>query len=136
VLDGEAVVLGVDGISDFNALHSRKHDEEVQFYAFNILAEGGEDLRKLPLSMRKTNLERLLARRPEVFSSILSSAASWVLIYSGPHAIWVLWAWCRNVEIGPMKPAAADIGSRSRTGPTPLLIASKRAFALDSRALA
>lgn len=33
VVEGEAVVLGVDGISDFNALHSRKHDEEVQFYA-------------------------------------------------------------------------------------------------------
>jgi ATP-dependent DNA ligase len=24
VLDGEAVVLGVDGVSDFNALHSRR----------------------------------------------------------------------------------------------------------------
>ena len=30
IIDGEAVVLGVDGISDFNALHSRKHDHEVQ----------------------------------------------------------------------------------------------------------
>lgn len=49
VLDGEAVVLGVDGISDFNALHSRKHDEEVQFCAFDILAEGGDDLRRFPL---------------------------------------------------------------------------------------
>jgi bifunctional non-homologous end joining protein LigD len=65
VLDGEAVVLGIARISDFNALHSRKHDEEVQFCAFDILAEGGEDLRTLPLSVRKTNLERLLARRPE-----------------------------------------------------------------------
>jgi ATP-dependent DNA ligase len=65
VLDGEAVVLGVDGISDFNALHSRKRDHEVQFCAFDILAEGGDDLRRLSLSMRKTNLERLLARRPE-----------------------------------------------------------------------
>lgn len=65
VLDGEAVVLGVDGISDFNALHSRKHDDEVQFCAFDILVEGGDDLRQLPLLMRKTNLERLLARRPE-----------------------------------------------------------------------
>ncbi|MCA1503814.1 RNA ligase family protein [Bradyrhizobium sp. NBAIM02] len=65
VLDGEAVVLGVDGISDFNALHSRKHDHEVQFCAFDILAEAGDDLRKLPLHLRKTNLERLLARRPE-----------------------------------------------------------------------
>jgi bifunctional non-homologous end joining protein LigD len=37
VIDGEAVLLGVDG----------------------------DDLRKLPLSLRKTNLARLLARRPD-----------------------------------------------------------------------
>jgi ATP-dependent DNA ligase len=30
VIDGEAVVLGVDGVADFNALHSRRHDDEVQ----------------------------------------------------------------------------------------------------------
>ncbi len=35
-------------------LHSRKHDDEVQFYAFDMLVSDGEDLRKLPLSMRKT----------------------------------------------------------------------------------
>jgi ATP-dependent DNA ligase len=55
----------VDGVSDFNALHSRKHDHEVQLYAFDILALDGDDLRGLPLSMRKTNLARLLARRPD-----------------------------------------------------------------------
>jgi len=55
VLDGEAVVLGVDGVSDFNALHSRKHDDEVQFCAFDIMVDDGEDVRKLPLSMRKMN---------------------------------------------------------------------------------
>jgi bifunctional non-homologous end joining protein LigD len=65
VIDGEAVVLGVDGISDFNALHSRKHDQEVQLYAFDILAMGGDDLRSLPLLLRKANLEQLLARRPD-----------------------------------------------------------------------
>ncbi|MGY3366212.1 bifunctional non-homologous end joining protein LigD [Bradyrhizobium sp. GM2.4] len=65
VIDGEAVVLGVDGVSDFNALHSRKHDAEVQLYAFDVLALGGEDLRPLPLSMRKTNLARLLRGRPD-----------------------------------------------------------------------
>jgi len=65
VIDGEAVVLGVDGVADFNALYSRKHDDEVQLYAFDILAMDGDDLRKLPLSMRKTNLARLLARRPD-----------------------------------------------------------------------
>ena len=38
MIDGEAVILGVDGISDFNGLHSRKRDEEVQLYAFDCLA--------------------------------------------------------------------------------------------------
>ena len=56
VIDGEAVILGVDGISDFDALHSGKHSEEVQLCAFDIFVEGGDDLRKLPLSMRKANL--------------------------------------------------------------------------------
>jgi bifunctional non-homologous end joining protein LigD len=65
VIDGEAVILGVDDVPDFNALHSRKHDHEVQFYAFDIMALDGEDLRALPLSLRKTNLARLLARRPD-----------------------------------------------------------------------
>ena len=37
VLDGEAVLLGVDGRSDLKGLHSRKHDAEVEFYAFDIL---------------------------------------------------------------------------------------------------
>ena len=63
VIDGEAVLLGVDGRSDFNGLHSRRHDAEVEFYAFDILVSDGEDLRKLPLTMRKANLARLLARR-------------------------------------------------------------------------
>ena len=63
VIDGEAVLLGIDGRSDFNGLHSRKYDDEVQFYAFDILVSDGEDLRRLPLSMRKANLSRLLARR-------------------------------------------------------------------------
>jgi bifunctional non-homologous end joining protein LigD len=65
VIDGEAVIPGVDGISDFNALHSGRHNEEVQLCAFDVLALDDDDLRKLPLSMRKANLQRLLARRPD-----------------------------------------------------------------------
>jgi bifunctional non-homologous end joining protein LigD len=65
VLDGEAVVLGVDGVADFNALHSGKQNGEVQFCAFDALAVDGEDVRDLPLSMRKSNLERLQRGRPD-----------------------------------------------------------------------
>jgi bifunctional non-homologous end joining protein LigD len=65
VVDGEAVLLGVDGVSDFDGLNSRRHDDEVQLYTFDIQALDGEDIRKLKLSMRKANLARLLARRPD-----------------------------------------------------------------------
>ncbi|WP_247321129.1 hypothetical protein [Bradyrhizobium sp. 141] len=41
-----------------------KHDHEVQLYAFDVLAMGGDDLRDLPLHLRKMNLQRLFARRP------------------------------------------------------------------------
>ena len=44
---------------------ARKRDDEVQLYAFDILAMGSDDLRSLPLHLRKMNLERLLARRPD-----------------------------------------------------------------------
>ncbi len=67
--------MGVDGVSDFNALHSRKHDHEVQFCAFDTPALDGDDLRKLPLTMRKANLDRLLARDWKPSLSIRSSAA-------------------------------------------------------------
>jgi bifunctional non-homologous end joining protein LigD len=40
-------------------------NEEVQLYAFDMLAGDGDDMRQLPLSMRKANLARLLARRSE-----------------------------------------------------------------------
>ncbi|WP_311966883.1 ATP-dependent DNA ligase [Bradyrhizobium australiense] len=63
VIDGEAVLLGVDARSDFNGLHGRKHNDEVQFYALDVLALDGEDLRPLPLHVRKANLARLLAPR-------------------------------------------------------------------------
>src|SRR3954454_5190738 len=76
VVDGEAVLLGVDGVSDFNGLHSRHHDDEVQLYAFDVLALGGEDLRKLPLSMRKTNLARLRGRPDGMLSHRSSQARS------------------------------------------------------------
>jgi hypothetical protein len=57
--------LGVDGYSDFNALHSNRHNAEVELIAFDVLAMDGDDLCALPLSMRKANLQRLLTRRPD-----------------------------------------------------------------------
>jgi bifunctional non-homologous end joining protein LigD len=65
VIDGEAVILGVDGVSDFNALHSNKHNDQVQLCVFDVMAMDGDDVRDLPLSMRKVHLDRLLRSRPD-----------------------------------------------------------------------
>ena len=63
VLDDEAVLLGVDGIADFNGLYSRKYDDEVQLYVFDILVSASDDLRPLPLHLRKNHLAKMLRRR-------------------------------------------------------------------------
>jgi len=58
-----------DALSRTGEQHPRHppqtNNEEVQLYAFDMLAGDGDDMRQLPLSMRKANLARLLARRTE-----------------------------------------------------------------------
>ena len=49
-------------MSDFDKLHSRKHDDEVKLVAFDLLAVGGKDVRIEPLRARKPLLEMLLAK--------------------------------------------------------------------------
>jgi ATP-dependent DNA ligase len=37
VLDGEGVILRQDGVADFDRLHARRHDGEVQLLGFDLL---------------------------------------------------------------------------------------------------
>ena len=62
VLDGEGVILRSDGVSDFDRLHSRRHDNEVQLLGFDLLELDGTDLRREPLMHRKATLASLLRR--------------------------------------------------------------------------
>ena len=78
VLDGELVVVGANGL-DFGALQQRVHPAESRvrmlseatpawFIAFDLLAEGSDDLRKTPLGERRTRLEKLLKGvKPPIF---------------------------------------------------------------------
>jgi DNA ligase D-like protein (predicted ligase) len=70
VLDGEVVVVAEKGL-DFGALQQRVHPAESRvrmlseatpawFIAFDLLSEGGVDLRSEPLGERRKRLERLL----------------------------------------------------------------------------
>jgi hypothetical protein len=112
VIDGEAVILGVDGISDFDALHSGKHNEEVQLYAFDMLAGDGDDMRSLPLSMRRRTSRGCWHGGPTAFSSRRLNRARSAPTCFAPLAGWVWRAWCRSAEIGPIALAGRRIGSR------------------------
>jgi bifunctional non-homologous end joining protein LigD len=65
IIDGEICVLDVQGISDFDALHSNKNNEEAQLYAFDLVSVDGDDLRDVPLIDRKGRLEKLLRGRAQ-----------------------------------------------------------------------
>jgi bifunctional non-homologous end joining protein LigD len=67
VLDGEVVCLGPDGRSSFYDLLFRR--EWPHFYAFDVLAVDGADLRDRPLLERK---RRLSAVMPKIDSRLLS----------------------------------------------------------------
>ena len=70
VLDGEMIIVTSEGL-DFDALQLRLHPAEsrvrmlsrqtpAEFVAFDLLADGGEDLRQLPLRERRRRLERFM----------------------------------------------------------------------------
>jgi bifunctional non-homologous end joining protein LigD len=62
IIDGEIVVLGADGKSDFSAIQNwqRRKDGQLVFTVFDILWYEGRDLRDLPLTERKAVLEAVL----------------------------------------------------------------------------
>jgi bifunctional non-homologous end joining protein LigD len=63
IIDGEAVVLDAQGVSSFPALQAALSDgdgSQLVFFVFDLLFEGGEDLRRLPLRERKQRLKALL----------------------------------------------------------------------------
>jgi bifunctional non-homologous end joining protein LigD len=62
LIDGELVVTGSNGISCFERLRSRLHDETAFIYAFDILELDGQDLRREPLTARKAVLASVVVQ--------------------------------------------------------------------------
>jgi bifunctional non-homologous end joining protein LigD len=62
IIDGEIVVLGADGKSDFSAIQNwqRKKDGQLVYNVFDLLWYEGHDLTGLPLTERKAILEATL----------------------------------------------------------------------------
>ncbi|RYG06767.1 MAG: ATP-dependent DNA ligase, partial [Caulobacteraceae bacterium] len=68
VVDGELCALAEDHMPDFSALQAAISDGDtgdLVYFAFDLLFEGPEDLRKLPLSHRKARLQAYLDRIPK-----------------------------------------------------------------------
>ena len=65
IIDGEVVALDHNGAPDFAALQaalSEGRSKDLTYFAFDLLYAEGEDLRRLPLTERKTRLQQLLSR--------------------------------------------------------------------------
>jgi bifunctional non-homologous end joining protein LigD len=60
MIDGEAVVLGPDGLSQFEELSRREAARIAILYAFDLIERDGEGLRDPPFLERKAALARLL----------------------------------------------------------------------------
>ena len=60
ILDAEVVWLDPDGVSDFEALHSRANDAKATALAFDLLMLNEEDMRRKPYVERKAALRKLL----------------------------------------------------------------------------
>jgi bifunctional non-homologous end joining protein LigD len=62
-IDGEAVVIGPDGLTNFEALRQHGSGDIAVLYAFDLVALDGNDLPRLPIETRKATLASLL-RKP------------------------------------------------------------------------
>lgn len=67
VIDGQLCLIGADGLPRFywllNEMRTRWPDETAMIYfAFDLLQQDGVDLRPLPLTERRCDLERLCGR--------------------------------------------------------------------------
>jgi hypothetical protein len=67
-IDGEAVVLGPDGLSRFEELRSRKAAHAAILYAFDLIEHDGEDMRNLPFLDRKNARGCCASPRPASYS--------------------------------------------------------------------
>ncbi len=128
-LDGEAVVVGPDGLSQFDVLRRRDAARSAILYAFDLIEHDGEDLRDLPFLDRKAALARLLwdteagivlnehvaGDGPTVFEHACRLGAEGIIskradgtYRSGPCAVWIK---IRNPASIAVQRDAARIGT-------------------------
>ena len=81
IIDGEIVALDHNGAPDFAGLQaalSEGKTDELIFFVFDLMFAGGEDLRALPLSERKSRLQSLLSKSRIMGDALIRYVAHFV----------------------------------------------------------
>jgi bifunctional non-homologous end joining protein LigD len=119
-IDGEAVVVGPDGLTDFEALRRRGAGDVAVFYAFDLIELDGDDLRALPIETRKATLASLL-RKPGALRLSEHIVADGLRVFA--HA-------CR---LGAEGIVSKRLGSSYRSGPCQAWIKCKNPEAVAAQ---
>jgi hypothetical protein len=75
-IDGEAVVLGPDGLSRFEELSRREASDTAILYAFDLIEHDGQDIRSLPFLDRKAAWHGCCATPSLAFCSMYTRGRS------------------------------------------------------------
>lgn len=62
IIDGEAVACDDHGLTSFDRIRYRRHDETVFMYAFDLIELNGDDLRRDPLEVRRATLASVVVK--------------------------------------------------------------------------
>jgi bifunctional non-homologous end joining protein LigD len=136
-IDGEAVVLGPDGLSRFEELSRREAARTAILYAFDLIEHDGEDLRHRPFLDRKAALAQLLGGLkagillnehiaedgPSVFAHACQLGAEGIVskkvdgtYRSGPCRVWIK---VRNPASIAVQRERSEIWNRRASGSAP-----------------
>jgi len=111
-LRGEAVLLDANGISDFNALHSRKRDDEVQLYASTFWPPTATTSAGCRCRYARPIWPASWPGGSTAFTSRRSSRARSGRIYSGTPASSASKGWSPSTVTAPTAAAGSIAGSR------------------------
>ena len=112
-IDGEAVVIGPDGIAQFDELRRRNGAERAMLYGFDLIELNGVDLRCRPFLERKTALADLIGGTKAGIMLNDHITADGDRVFA--HA-------CR---LGAEGIVSKQVGSSYRSGPHPAWIKTK-----------
>jgi bifunctional non-homologous end joining protein LigD len=115
LIDGEAVVVDVNGLSVFNMLRYRRHDDIAMLCAFDLIELDGKSIRRMAIEHRKHALAELLngQRAGIVFNTHFEGDGA--IIYRPRLPARLRRPLCRNGSARHTGPVARIIGSRSKT---------------------